>query len=129
MINLTALDGRILPIDDDSVLIVAGPSPGEPADRCYVTGPAAAPIATNEAAAALVARLRPATPLAALTRPNRTPVWIKGAAVGLVRAPDAGDIPPGETVGAVLQIEQHHQAVAEPVATVRAIINAHGGRV
>jgi hypothetical protein len=64
-----------------------------------------------------------------MTRPNHTPVWIKGAAVTLIRPPAIGDTPPGETVGAVLYIGSHHQAVEEDVQAARTIINAHGGNI
>jgi hypothetical protein len=129
MSEITALDGTVIHINDDSVILVAGPYPGDPPDRSYVTGPGPAVIATNEDAASLVSRLHPKIPLAKLTRPNNTPVWIKGAAVTLVRPPAAGDTPPGETVGAVLYMGSTHQAVEEDVATARASINAHGGDV
>ena len=129
MTDITALDGTVLHIDDNSVTIVAGPYPGDPPNRSYVTGPGPAVIATNEAAAALVGRLHPKEVLAILTRPNNTPVWIKGGAVTLIRSPIAGDTPPGETVGAVLYVGAHRQAVEEDVATARATINSHGGNV
>ena len=94
-----------------------------------MTGPGPAPIATNEAAASLVARLRRTKALATLTRPNGTAVWIKGATVTLVRPPIVGEIPPGEHVGAILWAGGQHQAVEEDVQTVRAAVNAHGGNV
>jgi hypothetical protein len=129
MADITALDGTVLHIDDNSIVLVAGPYPGDPPNRSYVTGPAPAPIATNEDAATLVASLHPKVSLAKLTRPNNTPVWIKGGAATLVRAPIAGDTPPGETVGAVIYFGAGHQAVEEDVPTARAALNAHGGNV
>src|SRR5262249_23629745 len=51
---------------------------------------------------------------ATLVRPNNTPVWFKGT--GLVRSPIPSDIPPGETVEAILY--GHHQAVIESVSVV-----------
>jgi len=111
------------------VAIVAGPYPSDPPSRSYVTGPAPATIATNEDAASLVGRLHPHAALATLTRPNNTPVWIKGSAVTLVRPPIIGDTPPGETVGAVVYIGGQHQAVKEDVPTTRAIVNSHGGSI
>jgi len=46
-----------------------------------------------------------------------------------LRPPIAGVTPPGETVGAVLFIGAHQQAVKEGVATAGAIVNRHGGDV
>jgi hypothetical protein len=129
MTDIKALDGTVLYIDDNSVTLVAGPYPGDPPNRSYVTGPGPAAIASNETAAALVGRLHPKQALATLTRPNNTPVWIQGAAVTLIRPPSAGDTPPGEIVGAVLYSSTGHQAVKEDVATARATINSHGGNV
>jgi len=90
MADITALDGTVLHIADDSVTMVVGPYPGDTPNRSYVSGPGPAPIATNEAAAALVGRLHPKQALAVLTRPNNTPVWIKGSAVTLLRPPIVG---------------------------------------
>jgi hypothetical protein len=129
MVDITALDGTVLHIDDNSVTIVSGPLPHDPPNRSYVTGPAPAVIETAEDAAHLVGRLPRKVALVKLTRPNNTPVWIKGAAVTLVKAPNTDDIPPGEHVGAVLYIGGHHQAVVEDVPAVRATVNAHGGNV
>jgi hypothetical protein len=129
MTDITALDGTVMHINDNSVIIVSGPLPGDPPDISYVTGPAPAVIETGEDAATLVASLHPTVPLALFTRPNGTPVWIKGGAVSLVRVPIVGETPPGETVGAVIFIGAHQQAVEEDVATARAIINNHGGAV
>ena len=94
-----------------------------------MTGPAPAVIETAEDATHLIGRLPPKVALVKLTRPNNTPVWIKGAAVTLVKAPNTDDIPPGEHVGAVLYIGGHHQAVVEDLPAVRAAVNAHGGNV
>ena len=126
MTDITALDGTVLHIDDNSVTIVSGPLPHDP-NRSCVTGPAPAVIETAEDAAHLVGRLHPKVALVKLTRPNNTAVWIKGAAVTLVEAPNPDDIPPGEHVGAVLYIGGHHQAVVEDIPAVRAAVNAHGG--
>jgi len=129
MSDLTALDGTVLHIDDDSVTIVTGPYRHDPPRRCYVSGPTPAPVAVNEEAASVVGRLTPTTPLAQFTRPDDVSVWIKGAAVSAVRKGLAVDAAPGETVGAVVTIGGAHQAVVEDVGLVRRTVNAHGGRV
>ena len=129
MSEITALDGTTLHIDDNSIVIVAGPLPDDPVNRSYITGPAPADIATNENVAALVERLHPKTPFASLTRPNNTQVWFAGSAVTLIRAPIEGETPDGETVNAVLLIGGHRQAVKESVSTARAVANGHGANV
>lgn len=129
MSTITTIDGTTHHIDDDSIVLITGPYPSDPPTRSYVTGPAPAALPVNEDAAALVARLLPATPLAKLTRPNNTPVWFKGGAVSLVRPPIPSDIMPGETVGAVLYIAGHHQAVIESVSDSLTQVNSHGGNL
>jgi hypothetical protein len=129
MADITGLDGTVMHIDANSITLVAGPYPGDPPNRSYVSGPGPEAIASNETAAALVARLHPKQALATLTRPNNTPVWIQGTAVTLIRPPIAGDTPPGETVGAVLYVGTSRQAVKQNVATARETINSHGGNI
>ena len=129
MLAITTLDGSVLHLDDDSVVMVAGPKPGDPPGRSYVTGPAPAPIATDEDAATVLAALHPQVPLAQLTRPDGSPVWVKGGAVTSVRAPIPVDVPPGELVGAVIIVGGCRQAVREDVATVSGILARHGGNV
>ncbi|MDE1146905.1 MAG: hypothetical protein PW843_09825 [Azospirillaceae bacterium] len=124
MSDITALDGAVMHIDDDSVVLVTGGL-----GSTSVRGPGPADISTREDAAVLVARLRLKTPLARLTRPDGSPVWIKGGAVSLVRKPLPGDVPPGGRVGAVLFVAGDHQAVAEDVDAVRTSLNAHGANV
>jgi hypothetical protein len=129
MTAIIDVEGNTQYIDDDTVVTLAGPAPADPPNRSYVTGPGVSPIQTNEDVAVLLARLRPKTPLAKLTRPNNTPVWVKGAAVSRLMAPTANDIIPGELVGTVLYFGGLRQAVVEDVPAVRAIVNAHNGNV
>jgi hypothetical protein len=129
MSTIATIDGTVHHIDDDSIVLITGPYPSDPPTRSYVTGPAPAALPVNEDAAALVGRLHPKTPLGNLTRPNNTPVWFKGAAVSLVRPPVPSDIVPGETVGAVLYVAAHHQAVIESVSAALAEVDSHGGNL
>jgi hypothetical protein len=129
MVDITTLNGTVLSLDDNDIVRVAGPMPGDPQDRSYVTGPAPDPVAANEGVQTLLARVHPTTPLVQLTRPDGSPVWIKGGAVSLVRPPIPDDIPAGERVGAVLIVGGHHQAVQEDVPMARSVVNQHGGNV
>ncbi len=127
MTVITALDGTQLTIDDNSVTLITGPNPDDPAERSYIAGPEPGTIVSAEDAAALVARLHPKHAFVVLTRPDGTPVWINGSAVSVISPPSPFDIPDGETVGAVLQIGGRHQAVKEDLTIVKAKINAGGG--
>ena len=129
MVQITALNGSTLHIDNNSVTVVTGPISGDPPNRSYVTGPGPVAIATNEDASTLVARLNPKVPLGKLTGPNNASVWVQGAAVTLIRPPTIGDIPNGERVGAVLFLGGNRQAVEEDVATACSIVNSHGGNL
>ena len=129
MITITTLDDRQVQVNERDIVRVTGPYPHDPGPRTYVYGPMPQALATAEGAAALVGRLGVDPPLAELTRPNQTPVWVKGAAVSAVRAPLPGEITEPGAVNAVLVIAGQTQAVHEDVATARAIVNAHGGNV
>lgn len=129
MAIITALDGTPLAIDDNAIALLTGPDPGDPGRWSHIIGPAPDPIVTAEDAGALVARLHRKQALAQLTRPDGSPVWFSGAAVSLIRLPSTFDIPPGETVGAVLEIGGHHQAVIENPAAAKLVIDAHGGHL
>jgi hypothetical protein len=129
MVQITAADGTVMDISDDNITLVAGPRPHDPPHRTYISGIGAAAIVTNEDTAAFLARIHPAKPLQRFTRPNDTGVWIKCGAVTAVLQPTPDDIPPGETVGAVIYLGGQHQAVEEDVDAVRAVVNTHGGHV
>jgi soluble lytic murein transglycosylase-like protein len=62
---------------------------------------------------------------AKFTRPNGLPVWISGAAGGIVHAALPGEYPPGTQ--SVITVGRVRQGVRESVAQVRAIIRRHRG--
>jgi hypothetical protein len=129
MIEITTLDGQALDLDNGSVLRVVGPLPHDVGPHTYVSGPTPAELVTAEAPEALLARLGLNPPLAQLTRPNGTPVWLKAAAVSAVRAPVPAEQQDPGTVNAVILLGSLHQAVHETVEAARAVINALGGHV
>src|SRR6516162_8523606 len=86
-------------------------------------------LVTAEGAAALAARLGINPPLAKLTRPNRTPVWIKGSAVTTLRAPMPTERQGPGAVNAVVIIGDFHQPVHEDRATAQRALSAHGADV
>jgi hypothetical protein len=80
-------------------------------------------LVTAEDAAALVARLGVDPPLAKLTRPDASPVWVKESAISEIRPPLWTEQPAGGVVKAVVAIGDLHQAVREDVQTARGILN------
>lgn len=124
MIVLRALDGSDVSVDENAITLIAGPYPHDVGPHTYIHGVERGVLVTSEDAAALVARLRTALPLAKLTRPNSTPVWIKGSAVIEIRAPLAPEQQPG--VKAVVIIGDLHQAVREDLAAASRILSSAG---
>jgi hypothetical protein len=95
-----------------------------------VSGATPAPLVTAESPQALMSRLGADPPLAQLTRPDGTPVWVKGGAVSALRAPVPSEIPPPpDEANTIILLGGLHQAVQEDTATVRMIVNAHGGHL
>ena len=86
-------------------------------------------LVTTESAAALAARLGVDPPLSKLTRPNATPVWIKGPAVTSLRAPLPTERQGPGAVNAMVILGHLHQAVHEDLATAERVLNAHGAHV
>ena len=129
MIVIKTMDGRDIDGDENAITLIAGPYPHDAGPHTYVYGLTQAPLMTLEKPDALVARLGVNPLLAKLTRPDRSPVWVKGSAVTSLRAPlSTEEQGPGE-VNTVLQVGSHSQSVREDLAAVRGIINAHAGNV
>jgi hypothetical protein len=129
MIVIRTVDGHEIDGDENAVELIAGPYPHDVGPHTYVYGFTQTALLTAERPEALVARLSVKEPLAKLTRPDRSCVWVKGAAVTSVRAPlPIEEQGPGE-VNAVLEVGSHHQSVREDLPRVRRIINAHGGNI
>jgi hypothetical protein len=126
MIAIRALDGTEIVVSEDAVTLVAGPYPHDLGTHTYVHGVDRGVLVTAEDAAALVARLRADPPLAKLTRPNASPVWVKRSAVGEIRPPLATEQQAAGAVKAVVVIGDLHQAVREDVQTAMSILNSPG---
>ena len=84
-------------------------------------------LVTAEDAGVLVARV--GVTLAKLTRPNSTPVWVKGSAVQENRAPLPTEQQLGGVVMAVLIVGDLHQAVREDVSAVAAVLNTKDAKI
>ena len=129
MIVVRALDGTDMSVDENAITLVAGPYPHDVGPHTYVHGIERGVLVTAKDAAALVARVGVPLPLAKLTRPDLTPVWLKGLAVTALRAPLATEQQAPGSVNAVVIVGGLHQAVHETVKAARTIVNAHGGAV
>jgi hypothetical protein len=128
-IVVRALDGTDVSVDEKAITLIAGPHPHDVGPHTYVHGIDRGVLVTAEDAAALVARLGVPPSLARLTRPDLTPVWLKGSAVTALRAPPATEQQAPGSVNAVAIVGGLHQAVHETVEAARAIVNAPGGTV
>jgi hypothetical protein len=123
MVQIVATTGGTITVPDNAINIVTGPYPGDPSPKSYIRGnfgPGA--VDSNEDASHLVARLQ--VTLAKLTRPNGTPVWVKVAAITLLRYPLDTKIPsPPNLVQSVIMLGAFHQALQEDIATIRRIMS------
>lgn len=90
MAMLTTVSGDEAAFDPDNVAVVTPNDEGGAA----VYGISKGAVMITENPAAFIARLGIATKLAKLTRPDGSPVWIKGAAVSSLRAPLRDEYPP-----------------------------------
>jgi len=125
MIVIEALDGTGVEVDENDVALVAGPYPHDLGPHTYVHGVDRGVLVTREDAAALVARLGADPPLARLTRPNSTPVWVKGSAVTAIRPPLVAERQGSGAVKAVLVLGTLHQAVREGVRAAEVLLKPH----
>ena len=123
MIAIRALNGTEIEVNENAVTLVAGPYPHDVGPHTYVHGVDRGVLVTAEDAVVLVARLNVDPPLAKLTRPNSTPVWIKGSAVTAIRSPLATEQQAGGLVRAVIVAGDLHQAVCEDVQTAASLLN------
>ena len=129
MIVIRALDGTAVDVDENAVTLVSGPYPHDVGAHTYVHGVERGVLVTAESAAGLAARLGVNPPLAKLTRPNATPVWIKGSAVTTLRTPIPTERQGPGAVNAVVILGDLHQAVHEDLATAERVLKAHGAQV
>lgn len=126
MIRLRALDGTDVSVDENAITVIAGPYPHDLGPHTYVHGVDRGVLVTAENAAALAARLRVHPPLIKFTRPDLTPVWVKGSTVTAIRAPLPTERQAPGSVNAVVIMGDLHQAVHETVEAARNVVNAVG---
>jgi hypothetical protein len=126
MVVIRALDGSDVAVDENAITLVAGPYPHDVGPHTYIHGVERGVLVTAEDAAGLVARLRTDPPLAKLTRPNSTPVWIKRSGVSEIRAPLETERPDTGMVRAVVIVGDLHQGVREDIPTASRILSPPG---
>jgi hypothetical protein len=129
MIAIRALDGTEVAVNENAVTLVVGPYPHDLGPHTYVHGVDRGVLVTAENAAGLVARLGVNPPLAKLTRPDASPVWIKASTVSEIRPPLATEQQAGGAVRAVVLIGDLHQAVLEDVQAATNILNPSAANV
>jgi hypothetical protein len=126
---IKTVDGQDIDVNENAIVLIAGPYPHDVGPHTYVYGATHGALVTGESADGLVARLGINPLLAKLTRPDSSPVWVKGSTVTSVRVPIPTEQQGPGQVNAVLQVGSLHQTVHEDVPTARSIINAHGGNI
>jgi hypothetical protein len=126
---IKTVDGQDIDVNENAIVLIAGPYPHDVGPHTYVYGATHGALVTGESADGLVARLGINPLLAKLTRPDSSPVWVKGSTVTSVRVPIPTEQQGPGQVNAVLQVGSLHQTVHEDVPTARSIINGHGGNI
>src|ERR1700751_283430 len=123
MIAIRARDGTDVVVNESAGTLVVGPYPHDLGRHTYVHGVDRGVLVTAEDAAALVARLGVDPPLVKLTRPDASPVWVKGSAISAIRPPLATEQQAAGAVKAVVVMGDLHQAVREDMQTAMSILN------
>jgi hypothetical protein len=122
-INIVTIDGANIQLDESSIILFAGPYPYDVGSHTYIYTSEPKQLVTTEDVEHFAQRVPNAGDFAILTRPNLSPVRIKGSAAVNLRLALGTEAP----AKCVVFVRQLHQAVMEDLATARRIINAHGG--
>jgi hypothetical protein len=119
-------DGFAKTFADDAIAAVAGPRSHDAGILSYVFIGGRQPIETLEPVQSLLDRLKITNQsFAMLTRPNATPIWIRGAAITEIREPVASELPdPPNITASVIEYAGFHQAIQESIETARPVILA-----
>ena len=131
MADIVIIGGPTLHVDPDSITAVAGPSVTAPELHVEVFGAAPHPVSTLEGPDSIMAKLDLDRPFAKLTRPDGSPIWIRGKSVNRVRVPLAEETlgRPAGAVQSVVFFGGDRQLLREDVATLRPILIAAGAKV
>ncbi len=130
MVAITSLEGgRALEVEDAAISALAGPRRRDVGHHTYVFGATPAPLATAEPIESLLARLNPRPPFAKLTRPDGTPIWVRGASITAIRPPlDVERPDPPAVVKLGIAFGGAHQAIREDLDHARPILLAAGAK-
>jgi hypothetical protein len=126
MADLTTVDGKHVSFVPDAVTAVTDQDEHGTPVTC-VFGITPAPLEIGEAVAGFLARIGVTANFARLTRPNGSAIWVCGPAVSSLSASLPGDDPDGAR--AVIVVGGRRQAVEEDAASVKAAVDAHGGKL
>lgn len=125
MIEIYPVFGPPVQVAEGSITLIAGPYPSDVGGYTYIHGFSLGMIVSHEPVEHFLNRLRVVPPLVQFTRPNRTPVWIKAAAITEVTPP----LPRGQYeqgTNAVIWLNRLRQAVVETMAEVQRRIGSAG---
>ena len=127
MAELTTKDGLQFFFDPGALIAVADrdAETGEPSTTVY--GLSARPLRLTESVAAFLSRIAVANSFASITRLDNSPIWIRCAAVQVIRPTLPGEYHPDANT--FVSLGSLTMAVKEPLAQVRQTINAHGGKL
>lgn len=134
MVAITMPNGQVANIRDESISAAHkayDPHPRPtPNVETAVFGPTNAALIAAEPPESLIGRLVLQVPLAILTRPDGTPVWIKGPAVTLVREPLRNEIPPAPFIvrATVIAASRRYTVQQDPLSALQ-ILRAVGAGV
>ena len=129
MVQIVTTLGPVV-VNDEAIGRIISRTPNIP--YTHVWGPSGSSfLETAEDAAALVARLHLATPLSQLSVPTGQPIWIKGAAVTLIRAAtpfeQADARPP--LINSIAIVAGRTQALHEDFQSAYRILQAGGTHI
>jgi len=124
---LTSHDGFAMHFVDDDVVGLAGPRPSDTEVQSYVFVIGLQPIPCVELVSSLLTRIQSNPPFAQLTRPNGTPIWIRGSTVTEIRDPLSVEMqnPPAIT-RQVIRFAGNSQAVQETYGQLKTILSGAG---
>jgi hypothetical protein len=125
--QLITTDGRRIGFDPAAIIAIADRDPDTGAAVTCIYGSPWAFIRISESVGAFLARLGIASWFVKLTRPDGSPVWINAAAVFLLRKPLPGEY--RADAKSVVFAGWLRQAVTQDPASVKAAVEAAGGRV
>ena len=127
MADLTTVDGAQITFKPDAVVAVTDHDANTGVAETCVYGITKGVLHIAEPVIGFLQRIGVTANFAQLTRPNGSPIWINGASVSSLRAPQPDEYVAG--VNTIISAGSLTQGVTETPATAKAAINVHGGKL